>query len=94
MTDGSVSNTYSPSTQWRWKRVKITRAPQAGQSSAPKGHRWRGWPKRDPAHWLGISIRRTGGPEDWWKVRARGRDQAYPGWMTLSDVFHDINQTH
>lgn len=89
--DGGASEQTFPSTQWSWKRVKITRAPQATRHSVPKGHRWRKLPRRNPRDPLTMTIKLRGGVEGWVEVHARGDIARYPGYTAILDVVMDAN---
>jgi hypothetical protein len=89
-----ASNEGSSSTTWAWKKVKIRRPAEGHTKQPAAGRRWRTRSRRDPSEKLGVIVWWRGGAEDWWMVRARGEDNAYPGHTCISDLFHDINRSH
>lgn len=88
---GCASEHTFGSTTWKWRRVKMTRAPQATGHSVPKGHRWRKLPRRDPRKPLALTIKLRGGPEGWVEVHARGDFARYPGSTCVLDILMDVN---
>lgn len=88
----SNQNRRSGSTTFEWRRVKISRPPEAHQDSAAKRHRWRRFAARDPRKPITIQIWLRGGAEAWVAVRGRGEENYYPGVTALYDVLADINQ--
>lgn len=85
------ANTGSPSTTWGWKRVKISRAPQANGSANAVSTFWRRLSPRNPRQPLNITVSLRGGPECWVEVHARGSMGRYHGATALYDVLADIN---
>lgn len=88
----SGPNEGSPSTTWAWRRVKISRAPQANKGSATKSHRWRRFGRRDPAQAIQVTLAYKGGAQGWVMVSGRGERNVYPGDTSLLDLVLDINQ--
>lgn len=87
-----MENTGSGSTTWTWKRVKITRAPQARGNSGPKGHRWRGRVRRDPNDWLTVRLKYGGGAEGWVIIDARGVVAPVHGATAILDILLEVCQ--
>lgn len=79
------------STTWEWKRVKVSRAPQASEDRRPKGGRWFHLPpwewRRRPLH---ITVKYRGGPEAWFEVHARGSMGRFPGHVSLFDAISEV----
>jgi hypothetical protein len=61
------------------------------RDSAPKGHRWRRLPVRNPRDPLTVSVKLRGGPEMWVEVHARGDVGRFPGYVTIAEVVMMIN---
>lgn len=86
------SNTRSPYTTFKWKRVIITGPPApkaqraAGARPAPLG-------TRDPRKPITVSVEYRGGPEAKWRIRARGRTWNVSGVTSIHDVMAMINVT-
>lgn len=76
---------------WEWRKVKISRAPQATSTAGRKAVRWRKLPSRNPREPLSITVSLRGGPEAWVEVHARGSVGRYPGHTCIYDVLADIN---
>jgi len=87
----SDANTSSGTTTWGWKRVKISRAPQASNSASAASTFWRRLSQRNPRIPLQITVSLRGGPECWVEVHARGAMGRYHGATALYDVLADIN---
>lgn len=87
----SKSEQPFPSPTWKWQHVMVRR-PAGGQSdSAPKGHRWRRLPRRNPRDPLTVTVKFRGGPEAWVEIHARGDLGRFPGDTTIAEVVLAIN---
>lgn len=86
--------TRSTSHTWALKVVKIRRPGGAHRDSAPKAHRWRGMPRRNPKAYVDVRLRYDGGSCGWVIVMARGRVVPYPADALLLDVVLDVNNSH
>ena|SRR5918995_6424271 len=86
------SNRGSSSTTFEWRRVKISRPPEATRDSAAKRHRWRRFPKRNARDPITVRIWLRGGAEAWVAVSGRGETNFYPGVTSVYDILADINQ--
>lgn len=84
------SNKRTPSTTYEWRKVKISRAPQASIDSGRNGLHSSQLAQRDPRKPLQVTIVHRGGPESWWELRARGAVVRRPGWTCLDDVLREI----
>lgn len=91
MAASPTSNTGSPSTTWKWKRVKISGGAPEGPSRKGPPKRFAGLSRRDPKSALTLTITYKGGAEAWWLVQARGRSAVFPGHRALHDVMQEIN---
>lgn len=80
------------STTWEWRRVKMSRAPQASGDRRPKGGRWWFLPPWNPRKPLTITVRYRGGPECWFEVKSRGGFGRFPGHVALIDVMREVWQ--
>ena len=80
-----------PSATWEWRRVKIKPPAQGHQDSAPKGHRWRRLPVRNPRDPLTLTVKLRGGPEAWVEIHARGDLGRFPGYVTIAEVVLWVN---
>ncbi len=81
-----------PSTTWEWRRVKIRRPPEAHKGSAAKPHRWQSLPRRNARERLILTVSHRGGPESWWQIESRGRTVRMPGWLSIDELFGEINE--
>lgn len=86
------SDEFRVSTTWEWRRVKMSRPPEADMTATTKSSRWRRFPKRNPRDPINVVLKLRGGPECWVEVRARGEVNRYPGVTSIYDVLRDINQ--
>ena len=86
-----MTNERSVSTTFAWKRVKISRPPEATPAATTKSSRWRRLPRRDSRKPLTVVVKYRGGPECWVEVRARGEVNRYPGYTQLVDLVRDMN---
>lgn len=75
----TTNDVWPVSTTWRHGREKIVLAPQATQDSAPKGHRFRRMPRRNPRDLLGVTMKLRGGSMGWVEINARGGTVRVPG---------------
>lgn len=80
-----------PSTTWEWRKVRMSRAPQATEHSTPKGRGLRALPRRNRREPLHITVKLRGGPEAWVEVHARGQVLRVPGWTSVSDLVDMVN---
>jgi len=78
------------STTWEWRRVKVSRAPQATPQSRRRRGRWYhlGRKPRDTPTTLVLQWR--GGAQSWWLVTARGSTGVFPGCAALEDIMHQV----
>ena len=83
-----------PSATWVWRRTKIRRPPEAQGPVTAKPWRFSGLPPRSGRESALISVKYRGGPEAWYEIKARGRTVRYPGWVCLSDLMQEINQSN
>lgn len=90
MADISDTNNSSLSTTWGWRRVKISRAPQASVESGRRPPQIRSRSRRNPRDPLTISISYRGGAECWWEIHARGCIIRRPGHNSLHDVLWEL----
>ena len=81
-----------PSTPFVWRKVKMSRPPEASKPRRAQRGRWFHLPKRDWRQPLTVSMKYRGGDECWIEVRARGGVGRYPGYVQLVDVLADINR--
>lgn len=88
------SHTRSTSTTWALKVVKIRRPAGGHSDSAPKAHRWRRFPRRDPKDWITLRVKYSGGSSGWVVVQGRGETNVYPADTWLLNVVLDVNQCH
>ena len=86
MSSNSDANKRTPSTTFEWRKVKISRAPQASTDSRPKGVPAALRARRDPRRPLTVTIVYRGGAEAWWELRARGMVVRRPGHVSLHDA--------
>lgn len=80
------SNKCTPSTTYAWRKVRISRAPQAETTVPRQGRPVQALAQRDPRKPLSITISYRGGAESWWELRARGVVLRRPGSVCLDDV--------
>lgn len=88
-SEGDSEQTFG-STRFEFRRVKITRAPQARTTSAPQALRWRRLPRRDWRKPLTLTISYRGGAEAWVEIHARGDIGRYPGSAQIIDILGDM----
>lgn len=74
-----------PSTQWKWKRVKITGAPEATQT-ARRRRSFSALSRWDPRTPLPMKVKYRGGPECWYEIHARGAMVRVPGHISIHDA--------
>lgn len=79
------------STTWEWRQVMIRRPAGGHSDSAPKGHRWKRLPRRNPRDPLTVTVKLRGGPEAWVELHARGDMARLPGWVTIAEVVLMLN---
>lgn len=79
------------STTWVWKRVKISRAPEARVTVAQRASFWRRYRPRNPRDPINVTLKLRGGSECWVEVRGRGSVGRYPGTTAIYDILLDIN---
>lgn len=84
------ANRGSQSTAWAWKRVKISRAPQANGSASAASTFWFRLSPRNARQPLPITLKLRGGPECWVEVHARGAVGRYHGATAIYDILADI----
>lgn len=80
----------SPSTEWAWRRVRVSRPAGGHIGHAPKALRWFGLPRVNPREPVRLTIKLRGGPECWVEVHARGRVGRFPGTTCLYDMLTQI----
>jgi hypothetical protein len=88
----AAENVCSVSTTFEWKRVRVSRPPEANSRERRKAPRWFGrppWNRRDP---ITLKISYRGGAECWIEVHARGSVGRYPGHTQVIDLMKDIWQ--
>lgn len=90
MASNDSTNDCSPSTRWIWKRVMVSRAPQARTTARRHAARWRGRARRDPQEWLSLRMKYGGGAEGWVVVDARGVVAPFHGAEAILDVLMEI----
>ena len=90
MPDIHDQNTSSPSTTWGWRRVKISRPPEAGTRSGAQRRTLHALRKRDPRQPLTVTVVYRGGSECWWELRSRGVVIRRPGHNALHDVLWEL----
>lgn len=80
------------STNWEWRKVKISAAPARGRRSAASGGTSK--PHRPLAQWRRdqVVIEYRGGPECSYLIRLNGRAWRYPGHWCLHDVLSHLAQ--
>lgn len=87
------SNTYSGSTTFEWRRVKIARPPEANGNSRPKGG-LSYFKALSPFDWrrrpLTMTVVYRGGAECWVEIRSRGGVLRRPGVTSLIDVVAEL----
>jgi hypothetical protein len=86
MTSIDVSNISSPSTNWGWRKVKLTGHPQGTGQRAAGARPSR---KRSPSMWWKrgqIVITYKGGIEASYVINCEGKTWRYPGHWCLHDV--------
>lgn len=86
----STTNERSTSTTWAWRRVKISRPPEATGHSRSKSVRWRRFRPTPITTKLHIEVTYKGGAEAWCLVRARGENNVVPGHMAIYDLLMEI----
>lgn len=69
----------------------MSRAPQAGDHSRPKGVARQALRLRDRRQPLNIRVVYRGGSECWWELRARGVTIRRPGHLSLHDVLREFD---
>lgn len=84
-----MSNISSPSTRWRYTRVRVSTAQSRPSVTSPEGRppALSPWPRREP---LTLRIHYRGGGEAWFEIKARGRTWRKPGSLALYDVMRDV----
>lgn len=91
MTNNDVSNTSSQSTNWAWRKVKLSERPQGTRqrvAAAPPRSRQR---RRQPRGRIQIVIAYVGGSQASYTVRCDGFTWKYPGWIALDDMMTHFN---
>lgn len=88
----SVGGSEQPfgSTDWEWRKVKVTRAPQARATTRRRRGRWFHLPPWNPREPLTLKVKYRGGSEAWIEIHSRGGMGRFPGNVALYDVLREI----
>jgi hypothetical protein len=82
------------STNWAWKKVKISQRRNGQLAESPKAPFWWRFPRRNPREPIQWRIKLRGGPEGWVEIHARGSIGRYPGTTCIYDILMDVNNSH
>ena len=93
MTNNDESNISSISTNWEWRKVRMSLAPagdsMAGQRPSAKPQRAR----RNRRKWQTIQVSWRGGSSSTWAVRVGTEVWRFDGFVALEDVMvHVLNE--
>jgi len=80
-----------PSTTWIPKPDRMRGSRRGATQNGSQRPKFRSLRPRNPRERLTVTIRYRAGAEAWWLIEGRGTVQAFPGHLSLHDVFSALN---